>query len=662
MDAVTVEGGDAADTINIDAEELEDGDLLTLEGTANITVNNLLGNITSSAVGTIQVNLDRDGLSGTAQTTTITSSTAISIDADGVLGTEGFTDNGVITLADAGAKTLTDLVANVTAAGSSGTVDITTKNVADNLMSITTGSGAMTVTGLHSSDTITVDADEIPDDVVLTLDGDSHFRVTNLTGDVAAGALDGTLRVTIDPAGTNSTIVGGTTINDTVEGSDAGDVLVLTAIESVDAGIGDDNITITDDDLRVIDLNNGTNTLTFEDGNAVDNFTVTGGSGSDTVNAELNSNLTLTFDADFTEVETFNVMDIDEGDDAFDATIILSSAFSNGNNIVFSAFTLDAGEQLTFNASAYTGTDAITVVGGAGNDLITTAETDAQRDLMTINLSAGGNDTVRILNGGSVIVSDLVDVDTVGGDETDQFGGTVLDGFFASPEATNQTGPVILGSSSSASGDDITVTVDDNDDGAKDDLYFTGTNSDTNTEWKTAGSDGVVEPGKSFVTIENFTAGAGTGFDTLNIDWVTSGGTVVNMSGAAFFNNVVLNSTILSGATNGSVIEISSDTFQLSDYTNLEAVAGLLSNNGAGNALFQLASGNYSVVLYDDDGTGLISDAYIYNITVDQGDGLDFESNEPSTGNFNYDADSIELVAVLTNVQSDALTGNNFIA
>jgi hypothetical protein len=251
---------------------------------------------------------------------------------------------------------------------------------------------------------------------------------------------------------------------------------------------------------------------------------------------------------------------------------------------------------------------------------------------------------------------------TSGADPVDQLGGTVLDGFFASYKAQNITSSTTLTDSESVSGDDTTVTVSDNDTTNIGDLRFTGTNSDANTEWRTAGSDGVVEPGKSFVTIEGFTAGAGTGFDRLNLDWVTSDGTVVNMSGAAFFNNAVLNSTILSGATNGSVIELSSATFQLSDYTNLEAVAGLLSNNGAGNALLQLADGYYSIVLYDDDGSGLISDAYIYNITVDQGDGLDFESNEPSTGNFSYDADSIELVAVLLNVQSDALTGTNLIA
>ncbi|PXW67339.1 hypothetical protein C7964_10758, partial [Loktanella sp. PT4BL] len=383
--------------------------------------------------------------------------------------------------------------------------------------------------------------------------------------------------------------------------------------DTVDLGAGNDRLKIDIDDLTSADVLTGDSETTAD----TLEFTTAG----------------TIVDADFTNVIEFE-------------TLVLA----NGTNNV------------TLDLEAYNGGNGIvSVVGGTGSDTITTSPDDAARDSLTIDLRSGGADTVRVMNGGSVIVNDLVDTET-GSSSVDQLGGTVLDGFFASYKAQNITTTTPLTDSESVSGDDTTVTVSDNDATISGDLRFTGTNTDTNSEWRTAGSDGLVEPGKSFVTIEGFTAGAGSGFDRLNLDWVTSGGTVVNMSGGAFFNNVTLNSTILSGATSGSVIEVSSATFQLSDYTNLESVAGLLSNNGAGNSLLQLADGNYSLVMYDDDGTGLISDAYIYNITVDQGDGLDFESNEPSTGNFSYDADSIELVAVLNSVQSDALTGNNFIA
>ncbi|WP_345120123.1 hypothetical protein, partial [Quisquiliibacterium transsilvanicum] len=279
----------------------------------------------------------------------------------------------------------------------------------------------------------------------------------------------------------------------------------------------------------------------------------------------------------------------------------------------------------------------VSVKGGTSNDRIITSAVDAVRSSLTVDLSAGGRDTVEIRNGEVTSVPSLIDNWTswdgfsqVPANETDAEGGAVLNGFIAS----TRNDPDII---------------DPNATGATQDRNFTGTYGQSVSDWN--GTDGTYA-----VTITGFTAGDVDGADVIESFWGA-----VDLSNAIFVENAVLNQTDLTGVASGSVIELdATQTFQLVNYANLAAVAALLSNSGDGDALLGLNDGFYTVIFYR--GTGGASaadpaDAYIYQITVDEGDGLDFVSNEWAG---NYDADSIELVGILVDIGANTLAGQNF--
>jgi hypothetical protein len=288
----------------------------------------------------------------------------------------------------------------------------------------------------------------------------------------------------------------------------------------------------------------------------------------------------------------------------------------------------------------------VSVKGGSANDRIITSEVDNVRVNLTVDLTSGGRDTVVIHNAAGGITTSYTDangnissnlVDTFwngaggansnnAGSETEQSGGTVLNGFIASMNA-----------------DTDLIYSNQN-------LNFTGTWAESVSNWDTNGG------GTSAVMINGFTAGDVAGGDVIETNWGT-----IDTTNATFVENAVLNQTDLSGVGTGSVIELNADSsFQLVNYTNLSAVAAMLSNSGDGDALLGLNNGNYTIVIYQGTGNATSADpadAYIYQITVDEGDGLDFVSNE---GTYNYDADSIELIGVLMNIGANALTGQNF--
>jgi hypothetical protein len=238
-------------------------------------------------------------------------------------------------------------------------------------------------------------------------------------------------------------------------------------------------------------------------------------------------------------------------------------------------------------------------------------------------------------------VSNLIDTfdNAPGGDdssqqETEQFGGVTLNGFVASANA--ETDPSNINT---------------------DDLDFIGNYANSLAGWTSGGT--------SAVTIRGFIAGDGPGSDVIETYWDANDNGVFavgeELTTGAFVENAVLNQTDLSGVFSGSVIELNANqAFQITDPTNLDAVAALLSNNGQGDALLGLADGDYTIVIYN--GTGSASDndpadAFIFHITVRGGDGFDFNSNE---GAFDYDGDSLELVARLVDVGANQLTGQNF--
>src|SRR5205823_3629587 len=88
----------------------------------------------------------------------------------------------------------------------------------DNGISITTGSGATSITDNFATDVVSVNAAALAQNTVLTLSGSAAETVTDLVGDINASALSGTLTVTTGDATDNGiTIVtgsGATSITD----------------------------------------------------------------------------------------------------------------------------------------------------------------------------------------------------------------------------------------------------------------------------------------------------------------------------------------------------------------------------------------------------------------------------------------------------------------
>ena len=95
---------------------------------------------------------------------------------------------------------MTGLVGNIAAGSLTGALTVTTGNAADNGISITTGSGATSITASGASDVVTVTATALAENTTLTLAGSAAETVTGLVGNIAAGSLTGALTVTTGDA------------------------------------------------------------------------------------------------------------------------------------------------------------------------------------------------------------------------------------------------------------------------------------------------------------------------------------------------------------------------------------------------------------------------------------------------------------------------------
>ena len=604
-------------TATINAAASDDGETLTLSGAGSAVITNLLADVDAQAMDGTLVVTTQDGTqsSGTqtiAIATSKTDTTVNASDADDVvnINATALADNDDLTITGASTVNVTNLVANIAASALTGDLHATIK-AGGAVTSIVSGSGDDTVTGSSSADILTLTSVETVesnggDDVIGMTDGLLSYA------DLGAG----NDRITLGAA-TTATILGdiGT---DTVIGSAQADVLRLTSIESLDAGDGDDVITITDTLLAIGNLGKGDDTLTFEDGSALTSTVVVNGgantaNGQDVVNVNVDTDLNFSLGSVFTGIEKLNLVD-DVEQDGLDATLTLNANFDNGGAIIFDASTFDAGEVFTFNADAYvvsgTGTsaDAISVIGGAGDDVIITAAQDAARGWMTVDLSSGGVDTVTIANdtqNGSKTVASFASVATFTAN-------------FVAVTGADTLGATIQGFTAGNGGDRLHIEYGSN------------------------------------LTSVTYASG-----ETYNetITPVTNGYNPATGSSGQIEKGVVLTTTNLGGVSSGDVIEISSANYQLGGLGDwdITSVAGRLANQGNGNGLVGLQDGYYTVAIYSDDSN--VADAFLFNIRVDGGDGLDFSWGANTGGDF----DMIEYVGVIQDIGADTLQAVNFI-
>jgi large repetitive protein len=238
----------------VDADKMGSGIRLSAFGEGAFTITNVAsgvvidanGNATLSEgalSGTLDVTTDNNATNvlvetGTAETTVSGNGGSTSIRANELLNDTNLNLNG------SSAHTVTSLVGDVDGSGSTGIINITTaNNTVDDDIAVITGTGAMTITANNIGDLVNVDAVLLGDDTLLTANGASAFDITDLKGDLTAGAGVGALSVSLADANDiaiqtarNATVVATNLGDDSVlELTGAGDVTITDLLADIDA-------------------------------------------------------------------------------------------------------------------------------------------------------------------------------------------------------------------------------------------------------------------------------------------------------------------------------------------------------------------------------------------------------------------------------------------
>jgi hypothetical protein len=368
----TISGGAANDAIEIDAEVLDAGKTLTTDGAVNSTtyIANLAANLINSMSSQITAYLDRDSLAAGTATTTITSSTAISIDADGVAG-EGFADDDTITLAGVGAKTVTDLTANVVIANSA-------------------------TTATHN---ITLGDNVIDNQIHFTLDADNTGHIT-----LGGGAADDTIFInSIAASGQNLYVAGGGLLT-------AVDVTVTSSDNIINTGAADDKVRIgTGSYTGTIALGAGNNQVFVDDGANTVAATISATGQWDFVIDPADQDAAITIDADQLVViggsDPANTIVADGNDNTITVDTNSGALVSYLLDVDVENWTIGVtGGQ---NNSVTLGSATQDVTFGAGNDTLNIADLTI---IGTYALGAGAN-TITLTDGDS---GDFANANTVG--------------------------------------------------------------------------------------------------------------------------------------------------------------------------------------------------------------------------------------------------------
>jgi len=432
-DVVEVISSSAATTIigqggevDVDATALADNIDLTIQGSSDVYVTNLQGDVvagSSSSFLVVETIADADLTIETGSNDAAITATSgiVAIDAGSMV------TNDTLFIRGEAAVTVTEVGQNVTVLASdpegddfllSGTLDVTTKNGATGV-EVLTGSATTNIsTGNLASGDVLVTADALLDDVLLTLDGASEVTVDDLIGDVNASALTGDLRVNTGDntagSGNDGEIeieIGNATT--TVVGSGASDEVIINAAGMVTDGdrlilSGASAVTVTD---LVEDLDaNGdtTQNVTALDGELI----VTTGELAN--NAGLNIALgtnSATVNADETDSAPGDEIDvtIDAATMASTETLTLTGDAEVAVDGVRG--TVNA-EQLTGDLDVDTANNStLTVLTGTGDAEVTAASGSTitvEADLLTVDSNSNGVTYELTADGsGRITVNDL---------------------------------------------------------------------------------------------------------------------------------------------------------------------------------------------------------------------------------------------------------------
>ncbi|WP_235013347.1 hypothetical protein [Spiribacter sp. SSL99] len=466
--------------ITVDAANIaDDGDDTTFE----LLIDGASDRSSEAIVENLKGDVDASGLPGTLTATTATdqdvviktsqlnsfltatgSNSAILADAGAVI------DGGVVSTFGSGDYTVTDVGDGVRIdanggtngeAALAGTLDVTTADSATGVL-VETGTEATSVTG--NSGSVTVDAEELAQINVLTLDGSSGMVVNNLDGDVDASTQTGTLDVTTNDAGDDGievkTSAGATTIN----ADNASDTITADASALLDGTTldlqGDSNFVVTGlkGDLNADD---GTGTLSVALDDATDiRLDVARDASVNANDLSVNNTLELAGSGDVTVTNLVGDIDADLGVGTYTGELDITTRpiTGDGNG---AAMRIDTGSNtttVTGNDSDPDDTETIDIVVDAS------ALADATDDNNILNL--GGDAEYELQNNNNPSAGDVqVDLTSASGSGTIELTGT--GGFdlietAADITAGSSTGPLTI-TSRAGTGDDFTVTAGDGD-------------------------------------------------------------------------------------------------------------------------------------------------------------------------------------------------------
>ncbi len=671
----TIKITSSADTTTLDTRDITGTDTYSLESSDAAIVLNYLASVPTVTMNThtddVTINFADAALSGSTDSMTINvnnvtqagGETITVTDAGGTNTLETITVNstslastvddlvttavGTTTLAVTGDADLTFTnaidTAITTVSGGDFTGDLSlTAGTALTAVTVTTGSGADTITTNTGADTVTSGAGN---DIINTSTGNDI--VTSGAGNDAITVSTGTVNVTAGSG--NDSITMGTTLTsaDTVAGGAGTDTIThgptvdsdftnVTGVEKVTGNAtgtyvlgtlaqaaGVTTITGTDAAYTVsasayttgltVDLSassGNTDIVTTGTGDDIVSFaTTTGlqdgdsltlGAGTDTVRID-NSGGAVTAVIDMDDIsglENVTVYDANGAATTAEAVSITFTAVSEGDIqtvTVDGSVITDADDDLTVNASAVAvATTTFTITGGAGDDILTGGD---GADTITGGSGAdtingdGGND---ILTGGagndifSTTSALLTGLDTIsGGSGTDVLSvtdaSTVVDDDFTSVTSVEtltlaDAAHTVTLGSNAASAGIVTVN------GGTDVDTITLGALYTNTVTVAAGT------GADIITATNYTGTltltGGAGADTLNMG---SGTTTFTGGAAADIVNVMASGNLTSadtitGGTGTDVINLSAAmTVTDADFTNVTTVETLTSGNVAVN-------------------------------------------------------------------------------
>jgi Ca2+-binding RTX toxin-like protein len=463
----------SANAVTVTATALTDADLLTLQGAGAITVTNMDGSVNAGAsTGALSVSFIDDTTNNTHDITTGSGSATVSGAGatDTITVTSGILEAGSLTISGAAAVTATSVWENVSAAASTGALNITFANATDNAIAVTAGSGNLVLAGVAlSGDVATVTgaatAGQSIAGTVIQFNITAGDGAQTITTDAPADTITAGAGDDVITGGGGADVLTGGEGADTYKFANAADLLAATITDS-----GSNTIEMTgaaaiaDADLTG---NTGTSTLKLFGASsatlgagalAAGVTTVVAGAGATTVNSAnaVTVNATALSDPNALTLQGAGAITVTNMDGA-----VLAGASTGPLNVSFVDDAPGDGDSHTFvtgsgavTVSGVGATDTITVVGNASSIAATgttsyiitgdaasqTITGSAQADTIT---PAGGFDNVSAGNGADVINTTYADFtdDATGADTID--GGAGSDRLLIS-SVGGDVGPVSL--------------------------------------------------------------------------------------------------------------------------------------------------------------------------------------------------------------------------